>query len=531
MLRGQPKLFSVTGLCLCILILSYIAYNKVSQSRSVVITTQVDNDQLRDLVAEMVQEHPKVKIIQQLHEKQVAEGRNEIPRIFEKRPVQANAKLVASDGISSLGFVLTTTPEAGAAVEDKGKEEVPGDGFFDPKFIPLDLGLQFVAQPIPKDLIDHVKQMKSPHKRPECSVTKARNNFVYIKTHKTASDTLSAVFRRFAYDRKLSIVLPLGMKYNLGWPYDLVKSFHRPSKTGGFNVLVDHSKYTEKYMKEIMPEDTVYITSWRETFSHLKSAMAYMSIRQWSGITQDPPDGMEVFLQNLQHYDDTYKTLPPANPFRSSYPCIPGDISMAQNSMAADLGFPVGFPKGVYPDYSNNFTAIKEWLEHTNQAFSVVLLSDYFHHSMVMLKRMMCWSTKDILYERLNSWNTKYRPEYRKELVDNFRRWSAADYLAFELFNQTLWDRIEEWGHADFMAELAQYEKTLAIVGEYCLDVRRLGRNDTLPIPASAWSAGFEVTVADCALLHHHMRDTVKQQYDEIPVQVEQPPSKGVPGC
>ena len=412
------------------------------------------------------------------------------------------------------------------------KTSLAPDGFFNPESIPSDLGLSYIAPTIPGELIEYVKNMKSQHKRPDCTVQMPKKNFVYIKTHKTASDTLSALFRRFVYQRNLSEVLPLGGKFSLGWPYDLKREYHRPSKTGGFNVLLDHSKYTEKYMKEIMPEDTVYITSWRETFSHLKSAMAYMSIRQWSGIQEEPPDGMEVFLKDLKRYDDIYKILPPENPFRKKYECIPGDISMAQNSMAADLGFPVGFPKGVYPDYSENFTAIKEWLEHSNQVFSVVLLSDYFHHSLIMLKRMMCWSTKDILYERLNSWNTKYRPEYRQELVDNFRRWSAADYLAFELFNKTLWDRIVEWGHDDFMAELTQYEKTLNIAREFCSDVR-IGNEmrEYLEITPSNWDSGFKVNHDDCHLMKYHMRDTVKQQYDDIPVQVEDLPPRDVPGC
>ena len=284
-------------------------------------------------------------------------------------------------------------------------------------------------------------------------------------------------------------------------------------------------------MRKIMPKDTVYITSWRETFSHFKSAMAYFYIRQWTGIKENPADGMDVFLRNMKYYDDLYKQMAPANPYRIKRSCIPPDISMARNSMAADLGFPVGFPKGVYPDYSDNFLAIKEWLDHTNQVFSVVLLSDYFHHSLIMLKRMMCWSTKDILYQRMNSWNTKYRPEYRKELVDNFRRWSAADYLGFELFNQTLWNRIEQWGYDDFMAELKHFESTLKETLQYCNKVTTGKTKSSLIVQATQWSDGYSVDKNDCTLIKDHMRKTVKQQYDDIPITVKQPSTSEVPYC
>jgi len=148
------------------------------------------------------------------------------------------------------------------------------DGFFDPATLTIEDNLAFVATPIPGELWKHVKTVKSPHQPPDCSKQSPVHNFVYLKTHKAASDTLSAMFRRFSYTRNLSAVLTLGAKYNFGWPWDLRQEFHRPSKTGNFNVLFDHCKFTESYMKKIMPPGTVYIGSLRETFSHLKSAMA-----------------------------------------------------------------------------------------------------------------------------------------------------------------------------------------------------------------------------------------------------------------
>ena len=161
-----------------------------------------------------------------------------------------------------------------------------------------------------------------------------------------------------------------------------------------------------------------------------------------------------------------------------------------------------------------------------------MLITDYFHHSLIMLKRMMCWSTKDILYHRMNTLNTEYRAEYKRELVDNFRRWSAADYLAFELFNRTLWDRISQWGHDDFMAELRQYEETRRSVGAFCKRIKSSPNlTKEFTVPATSWDSGFTVSRRDCSLLAHHMRDTVKNQYDKIPQHVRQPRSATVPGC
>ena len=418
-------------------------------------------------------------------------------------------------------------------VENSDKSTLK-DGFFNPKNLSSDVGLKFIAKPIPKSLINLVKSLKNPYKLPNCSVEKAKHNFVYIKTHKTASNTLASIFRRFAYDRDLTIVLPTWMKYSIGWPHDLRKEFHRESKSGGFNVLLDHTKYTEKYMREIMPKDTVYISSWRETWSRLKSALAFFYVCEWSGINETKADCMNTFLRDINYYDSVYKVLPPANKFREYYYCTPGDMSMVRNSMAAVLAFPVGFPAGVYPDLSNNFTAIKQWLQHTNEVFSIVLISDHFHESLIMLKRMMCWSHKDILYERKNTWNTKYYPTYRQELIDNLRRWSAADYLAFQFFNRTLWDRVHEWGYEDFMDEVKHYALILTQVHPFCSQVKKGEETEeSIVIEASKWDDSFRISRADCEEIYdeNDMREKVKQKDDSIAVQVNNPPMHIVPGC
>ena len=144
--------------------------------------------------------------------------------------------------------------------------------------------------------------MEDPHERISCDVMPEQQHFVYIKVHKCRSDTLSAIFRRFAYLRNLSVALPIGGKFNLGWPHPLKLNYYRPSKSGHYDALFDHSLYTKEQMTAMMPDDTVFMASLRVPFAHLKSAMAYMMIRQWSGITEPPPEGLEIFLHNMKHY-------------------------------------------------------------------------------------------------------------------------------------------------------------------------------------------------------------------------------------
>ena len=251
-----------------------------------------------------------------------------------------------------------------------------------------------------------------------------------------------------------------------------------------------------------------------------------MMIRQWSGITEPPPEGLEIFLHNLKYYDDIY--VRQDSGFRK-VSCVPFDISMARNSMVCDLAFPTGFPALKQPDQSDNWEFIKSWLKRIVHKFPIMIISDYFDESMIMLKRMMCWSQKDILYKRLNTWNTKYKPEYNRLLIENYNRWSAVDHLAFEFFNRTLWTRIERWGKDDFLADVSHYKKTTAKVLEFC---RKVTQKYVFTIESSLWDSRYEVTRTEFKLIVDNMRNKMKETYDAVPATVEQIISpRDVPGC
>ena len=114
---------------------------------------------------------------------------------------------------------------------------------------------------------------------PQCQ--SERVNFVYIKTHKCASDTLAAMWRRFALTRNLSVVVPILGKFLLGWPHTFQYFMHRPSKhKGGYNILLDHVVFDHSYISSIMPDNSVYFTSVREPFARLGSALLYHGMKK-----------------------------------------------------------------------------------------------------------------------------------------------------------------------------------------------------------------------------------------------------------
>ena len=342
-----------------------------------------------------------------------------------------------------------------------------------------------------------------------------RINFVYIKTHKCASETLSAMFRRYGYLRNLSFVLPVDGRNNLGWPEPLDKGMFRPSKTGGYNILCEHTILTLPLMADIMPKGTAFVTSIRKPMEHLKSAFIYFHLRKMCGINSRR--ALPEYLRHLDEYDYVYKAK---NNSRRWYGCIPAGLSVTRNSMAFDLGFPIGFANGT-TDQTHNDTFIEEWISMLDGIFDMVLIVEYFHECLVLLRRTFGWSIEDIIYVRLNSARRNFPEEepIHPELVHTYEAWSRIDYKLYDHFNRTLWRKIADEGD-DFWGEVNFVESVIKKVNEFC-PLRKFRPEYTLSFPATAWGASFSIGVNDCAIMASRLMPQIKRQYDMIRVRVK----------
>lgn len=351
---------------------------------------------------------------------------------------------------------------------------------------------------------------------------KSQNNFVYIKMIKCASETLAAVFRRYAFHRNLSIVLPLEKFLYLGWPYPLDEFSYRPPKTDkGFNILVDHTVFNESVMDQLMQPDNVYITSIREPYKQFKSMFNYYSLRGHCNISSSVLDPVTEYLHNLEKYEAVYKSEA-ARPKRI---CIPNGFSMSRNLMAFNLGFPAGKPDGA-PDLSDSEEAIGSFLARIESRFRLVLLVDFFDESMVLLRRLMCWGIKDVLYSKLNE--GKYatlpstlvaRDKIEEENVAIYRNWSRVDYRLYDHFKKIFWEKVSVEGLA-FYRELAYYKKINRLVNEICAPIKsytsRVIVKGTL-IEGRSYGDDFVVDTAYCKIFKSTMLREVKNYYDKLP--------------
>ncbi|XP_035693727.1 galactose-3-O-sulfotransferase 3-like [Branchiostoma floridae] len=236
-----------------------------------------------------------------------------------------------------------------------------------------------------------------------------------------------------------------------------------------------------------MPEDTVYLTIFREPLSHLKSTMNFYGLPEKWGITGDTP--VSTFLADPGKYD------PKLNYYRK-YP-----VAFSRNSMAIDLGFPLKYLKKVMPKDTNPPEQIKSlvnaYVSQIEKDFHLVMIMEHFDESMVLFRRLMCWDLSDILYYKENSQSYSYKHEHiAPELVASHRKWTPVDYGLYDHFNRTFWQRVGQQT-PDFWDEVRHLKDLNKQMHDQC--DRGLGK-PPLTVPASKWNQEFQIDDEFCLL-------------------------------
>lgn len=343
-------------------------------------------------------------------------------------------------------------------------------------------------------------------------------NFVFIKCMKCATESMGTILRRFALKNKLSVLLPRGINIYLGWPYMMEKMDYRLSSSPNgiryYNCLIEHAVYNASVMKSLFPHRTTFISIIREPWSQFKSTFHYFNMQKLAHIVSDTP--LSTYLQDIPTYEKIYKS-PEAASYRF---CIPDGFSVTKNLMSHCLGMSTGFPEGRI-DSTKNHRAVQDYLNWIENEFSLIMIAEYFHQSLVLLKRLMCWTMKDIIYKRVNS--AKYSYEENDGDRAAHEKWSRADYQLYEFFNESFWEKVTYQGKF-FNEELQVFNKIQNSVNIFCNFTMASGKvkidpmfNATkswLGIPRTNFNLDFVFTKEDCELLDSDLLSALKEQHE-----------------
>ncbi|XP_078699843.1 galactose-3-O-sulfotransferase 2-like [Branchiostoma floridae x Branchiostoma belcheri] len=334
---------------------------------------------------------------------------------------------------------------------------------------------------------------------------------MFVKVHKAGSTTTACILQRFGYENNLTFVLPMKGHSNIGWPKLIKRKDFIPSVDDTFNALVDHVIYNKELLQSILPTDTVYIATLRHPFSHLTSVFNWYHLsKRFHGLDQEHP--IKTFLETPTKFEIPFNSKHPRRPF-----------SYTKNFMAFDLGFSLGL--------SGSQSAIDDFVSRLSKDINLVIILEYYNESLVLLRRMMCWTLKDILYDlkpkNFRTYNKSI--ENVKRLIGKHRQWSNVDYQLYDYFNATLWHRIKQEGD-DFRKEVRHFEKVLQSTAAYCARALvhfKVKHTDSdtvgeLTIRRSAWNDEFKIDQHFCLKLKMHRWDwdTVLQKKHKLTLNV-----------
>lgn len=292
---------------------------------------------------------------------------------------------------------------------------------------------------------------KSRHERVEKSRCKPVEKVLFLKTHKTGGSTITNILNRYGDSKNLTFVLPRQAQlFTFLWPARFRLSYTAPLFDFGANILCNHARFNKRPMNYLFPKETSrYITILRDPAAQYESVFNFMHFANPLGF-KDEDDPLGTFLK-----------FPPA--FQEIKPLLKKTLALhlVRNPMSFDLGLDFR--------YFQNRTAVERYLNFLDKEFDLVMIMEYFDESLVLLRRLLCWDMKDILYFKLNERQDKQKRKFMNhEVREDIKSWNKADFMLYHYFNRTFWKKVKAQGPS-FKRELKIFRRKNKALTRACL--------------------------------------------------------------
>ncbi|XP_070565525.1 galactosylceramide sulfotransferase-like [Ptychodera flava] len=267
--------------------------------------------------------------------------------------------------------------------------------------------------------------------------------FIYIKTMKTGSSTLACIL--FRYGLKNGLIAALQQRagarivyrassenYNI-LQYDC-KNFQ------GYDFIANHIFYHRAAMENIV-KDAKYITILRSPYTRLRSKFFYSNKYRHYIDPASEPNPLLAFLKLLERSGSTEQDC-----------CC---VSLEANDLSRRLGV-----------CATNREDLTDNIQQLDRELDLVLLTEYYDESLILLKKLMCWEFEDIVYHSQKIYKNPLPPitSKMKSIVDKI---SIADLQLYNHFNKTFWEKVKNYD-GDFEADLAEFRNIKKKVTEKC---------------------------------------------------------------
>lgn len=289
--------------------------------------------------------------------------------------------------------------------------------------------------------------MTTPAESPKSQSEKCQPkvNIMFMKTHKTASSTILNILFRFGEKHNLKFALPDG-RNDFFYPSPFQCSQVKGYKPGDcFNIVCNHMRFDPHEVAKLLPPNAAYITILRDPVDLFESSFHYYH--------RAVPLTWQISGQNkLAQFLDSPQTFYIPDAFNSFY-------------LRNLLFFDFGFDNNLEADDPRVMRDIQKLSKHLD----LVLITEYFEESLILLKDMLCWTMDDILYFKLNVRRTSSVSQLTPELRARALKWNGADWKLYQHFNATFWARVELFGRERMKQEVEELRRRNAEMKSICI--------------------------------------------------------------
>nr|XP_032803399.1 galactosylceramide sulfotransferase [Petromyzon marinus] len=228
-----------------------------------------------------------------------------------------------------------------------------------------------------------------------------RDGIVFLKTHKTASSTVLNILFRLGEKRHLRFAFPNGKN-----DFDYPSPFSRYRVAGYspgrcYDVVCSHMRFSRAELEPLLPPGAAFFTIMRDPARVFESSFHYYRAVVPSSWRVRGDDPMREFLRDPRGYYD------PAS-VNSHY---------LKNLQAFDMGFDNNAvlsrddggdsgSDGDRQEEEEEEDIARRMIREAEDTFSLVMISEHFDESLVLLKELLCLDEEDITYFRLNARST-----------------------------------------------------------------------------------------------------------------------------
>lgn len=305
----------------------------------------------------------------------------------------------------------------------------------------------------------------------------------FVKTHKTASSTLSNIFHRLGEKHNAQFVLPIDST-RLGWPDEIFPGIRNEERLGPpanqYDIIANHAVYDGRQMRAYLKPNPVFVTVLREPGSQGSSAFNYYRKH----------DTISVMLTRsgvpLDHWGDFLTWLEQVEP----HGCT---TAYFKNPQAHDMGWYQYV--GQTSKHDNDDKMVQQWLLKLDLDFAHnggIILTEYFDEGLVMLQQRLRIDLRDISYVRMKGTDESDKLLPTAEQLRRLREANTVDMKLYDHYNRTFW---RSWqtagGHAMFGDALSKLHRLNAGLESACEEPL-----DTHKCPSKVRMDSYEYTVA-----------------------------------